>query len=67
MAPPTRDAPLRRLLRYSRAHRRRDKILKFEGSFHGMSDYGLTSWLPSHPGNYPQAMSDSAGVPDPER
>jgi glutamate-1-semialdehyde 2,1-aminomutase len=41
-------------MRLARAFRRRDKILKFEGGYHGMSDYGLmnicwcarsTTWL----------------------
>ncbi len=50
-------------MRLARAHSRRDRVLKFEGAFHGMSDYGLTSWLPKQPGNYPQARADSAGVP----
>ena len=50
-------------MRLVRAHRRRDKVLKFEGGFHGMSDYGLTSWIPKQPGNYPQARADSAGIP----
>ena len=30
-------------LRVARAYRRRDKILKFEGGFHGMHDYSLMS------------------------
>ena len=30
-------------MRIARAHRGRDKILKFEGGFHGMSDYALMS------------------------
>jgi glutamate-1-semialdehyde 2,1-aminomutase len=50
-------------MRLARAHRRREKILKFEGGFHGMSDYGLASWIPKQPGNYPQARADSAGIP----
>lgn len=50
-------------MRVARAYRRRDKILKFEGGYHGMSDYGLMSLWPKHPGNYPQAAPDSAGIP----
>ncbi len=50
-------------MRLARAHRRRDKILKFEGGYHGMSDYGLMSLWPSRPGNFPQAAPDSAGIP----
>jgi glutamate-1-semialdehyde 2,1-aminomutase len=50
-------------MRLARAFRRRDKILKFEGGYHGMSDYGLMSLWPSRPGNFPQAAPDSAGIP----
>jgi len=50
-------------LRAARAWRKRDRILKFEGGFHGMSDSVLMSWAPRHPGNFPQALPDSAGIP----
>ena len=50
-------------MRVARAHRKRDKILKFEGGFHGMSDYALMSMAPTRPGNFPQATPDSAGIP----
>jgi len=50
-------------IRAARAFRRRDKILKFEGGFHGMSDTVLMGWAPRQPGNFPQAMPDSAGIP----
>jgi glutamate-1-semialdehyde 2,1-aminomutase len=50
-------------LRLARAYRKRDKILKFEGGFHGMSDYALMSYAPKRPGNFPQASPDSAGIP----
>ncbi|MEE1554973.1 MAG: aminotransferase class III-fold pyridoxal phosphate-dependent enzyme, partial [Alphaproteobacteria bacterium] len=50
-------------MRLARAHSRRDKILKFEGGFHGMSDYALMSMAPKQPGNFPQAAPDSAGIP----
>ncbi|MDP6388841.1 MAG: aminotransferase class III-fold pyridoxal phosphate-dependent enzyme [Alphaproteobacteria bacterium] len=50
-------------MRVARAHTRRDKILKFEGGFHGMSDYALMSMAPARPGNFPQAIPDSAGIP----
>ena len=46
-----------------RAYRRRDKILKFEGGFHGMSEYSLQSLSPKRPGNFPQAAPDSPGIP----
>ena len=50
-------------LRIARAFRRRDKILKFEGGYHGMSDYGLMSLAPKRLANFPQAVPDSAGIP----
>ncbi len=50
-------------MRLARAFRKRDKILKFEGGYHGMSDYGLMSLWPTRPGNFPQAQPDSAGIP----
>jgi len=50
-------------LRLARAYRKRDKILKFEGGFYGMSDYALMSYAPKRPGNFPQASPDSAGIP----
>src|SRR5215475_14674244 len=33
-------------MRAARAYRKRDKILKFEGGYHGMSDYALMSMAP---------------------
>ncbi|MBU8544912.1 MULTISPECIES: aspartate aminotransferase family protein [Roseomonadaceae] len=50
-------------MRLARAFRRRDKILKFEGGYHGMSDYGLMSLAPQHLANFPQPVPDSAGIP----
>lgn len=50
-------------MRAARAYRKRDKILKFEGGFHGMNDYALMSMAPKRPGNFPQAAPDSAGIP----
>jgi len=50
-------------MRVARAYRGRDKILKFEGGFHGMSEYSLQSLSPKRPGNFPQAASDSPGIP----
>ncbi|MBV9250928.1 MAG: aminotransferase class III-fold pyridoxal phosphate-dependent enzyme [Acetobacteraceae bacterium] len=50
-------------MRVARAFRGRDKIMKFEGAFHGMSDPALMSWAPKQPGNFPQAVPDSAGIP----
>jgi glutamate-1-semialdehyde 2,1-aminomutase len=51
-------------LRLARAYRKRDKILKFEGAYHGMHDYALmsTHWTRT-PQDYPTAVPDSAGIP----
>ena len=50
-------------MRAARAFRKRDKILKFEGGYHGMSDYALVSLAPKSPGNFPRGSIDSAGIP----
>lgn len=51
-------------MRLARAYRKRDKILKFEGGFHGMNDFTLMSnqWT-FEPADFPQAVSNSAGIP----
>ena len=51
-------------MRLARGYRGRDKILKFEGGYHGMSDWGLMSLAPKRPGNFPRPVPDSAGIPD---
>src|SRR6266403_1816664 len=50
-------------LRVARAFRKRDKIMKFEGGFHGTHDYALMSVVPRSPKAFPAPMMDSAGVP----
>jgi glutamate-1-semialdehyde 2,1-aminomutase len=50
-------------LRVARAFRGRDKILKFEGGFHGTHDYALQSVSPRSPKAFPAPMPDSAGIP----
>jgi len=50
-------------MRAARAYTGRDKMLKFEGGYHGMSDYGLMSLAPRRSGNFPQPIPDSAGIP----
>ena len=50
-------------LRLARAHRKRDKILKFEGGFHGTHDYSLMSVGPRSPKAWPAPTPDSAGIP----
>jgi glutamate-1-semialdehyde 2,1-aminomutase len=50
-------------LRVARAFRGRDKVLKFEGGFHGTHDYALMSVSPRTPKAFPAAVPDTAGVP----
>ena len=50
-------------IRLVRAFRKRDKILRFEGGFHGMSDATLMSFAPKRLSNFPQPVPDSAGIP----
>ena len=50
-------------MRAARAFKKRDKILKFEGGYHGMSDYSLMSLAPKELGNFPRPVPDSAGIP----
>ncbi len=50
-------------MRVARAYTKRDKILKFEGGYHGMSDYGLMSLAPKRTSNFPRPIPDSAGIP----
>ena len=51
-------------LRLARAYRRRDKVLKFEGAYHGMHDYALMSnqWTMGSP-PFPKAVPNSHGIP----
>ena len=50
-------------MRLARAHTGRDKILKFEGGYHGMSAEALMSLAPTRLENFPLAVPDSAGIP----
>ncbi|MCB1017356.1 MAG: aminotransferase class III-fold pyridoxal phosphate-dependent enzyme, partial [Acidimicrobiales bacterium] len=51
-------------LRLARAATGRDKVLKFEGAFHGMHDYALvsTQWRWDPP-PFPEAVADTFGIP----
>jgi glutamate-1-semialdehyde 2,1-aminomutase len=51
-------------LRLARAYRKRDKILKFEGAYHGQGDYVLMSnhWT-QEPGEFPEPVPNSLGIP----
>ena len=52
-------------LRIARSFRKRDKILKFEGGYHGTSDYALMSVTPALNAlrDFPEPVPNSAGVP----
>ena len=50
-------------IRLARAYTGRDKILKFEGGYHGMSAEAQMSLAPDKLVNFPQAVPDSAGIP----
>ena len=50
-------------MRAARAYRKREKVLKFEGGFHGTSDYALMSVTPSSAEEFPQAVPNSGGIP----
>ena len=50
-------------LRAARAFTKRDKILKFEGGYHGTHDYALMSMAPSRLLDFPQPLPGSAGIP----
>lgn len=51
-------------MRLARAFTGRDKILKFEGGYHGMSAEAQMSLAPTRLVNFPQAVADSAGIPE---
>ncbi len=51
-------------IRLARAFTGRDRIVKFEGGYHGMSAEAQMSLAPSRMVNFPQAVPDSAGIPD---
>ncbi|WP_420412175.1 aspartate aminotransferase family protein [Roseibium sp.] len=51
-------------MRLARAFTGKDKILKFEGGYHGMSGEALMSLSPKTLVNFPQAVPDSAGIPE---
>ncbi|MEM9498940.1 MAG: aminotransferase class III-fold pyridoxal phosphate-dependent enzyme [Pseudomonadota bacterium] len=51
-------------MRLARAFTGRDKIVKFEGGYHGMSAEAQMSLAPEARVNFPQAVPDSAGIPE---
>lgn len=50
-------------LRLARAATGRDKILKFDGAYHGNCDYSLWNAGPEIAANDPTGRADSAGIP----
>ncbi len=50
-------------LRLARAYTGRDKILKFEGAYHGHHDYAMMNVTPASPPDFPAAAPDTDGVP----
>lgn len=50
-------------LRMARVFTGKEKILKFEGGYHGVHDYSLMSCFPKTVGSYPEAKPDSGGIP----
>ena len=50
-------------MRAARAFTGKEKILKFEGAFHGTSDYAQMSLTPPASVEYPQSLASTAGIP----
>ncbi len=50
-------------IRLARAYTGKNKIIKFEGGYHGMSPEAQMSLAPTTLSNFPQAVPDSAGIP----
>ena len=50
-------------MRLARAHTGKNKIVKFEGGYHGMSAEAQMSLMPTEQLAFPQAQPDSAGIP----
>lgn len=51
-------------MRLARAFTGREKIMKFEGGYHGMCAEAQMSLAPAQPANFPVAVPDSAGIPE---
>ena len=51
-------------MRLARAFTGRDKILKFEGGYHGMCAEAQMSLAPTRLANFPTPVPDSAGIPE---
>jgi glutamate-1-semialdehyde 2,1-aminomutase len=51
-------------IKLAKAYTSRNKILKFEGSYHGAHDYGIMSLFPQSLVEFPRAQPTSAGTSD---
>jgi glutamate-1-semialdehyde 2,1-aminomutase len=51
-------------IKLAKAYTGRNKILKFEGSYHGAHDYGIMSLFPQSLVEFPMAQPTSAGTSD---
>ena len=50
-------------MRLARAYTGREKILKFEGAYHGNHDYAMISTFPQAAGGWPAGKADTGGTP----
>jgi len=50
-------------MRAARSFTKKEKVLKFEGGYHGSSDYAVMSVTPSGAEEFPLAEANTAGVP----
>jgi len=50
-------------MRLARGFTRREKVLKFEGAYHGVHDYAQVSTTPRAAAQYPRSVPDTAGIP----
>ena len=50
-------------MRLARGFTGREKILKFEGAYHGHHDYAQISTAPKRESNFPEGIPDSFGIP----
>ena len=51
-------------IRLARGHTGKNKLLKFEGAYHGVHDYAQISTAPKRQSNYPAGIADTGGIPD---
>ncbi|MCA9188106.1 MAG: aspartate aminotransferase family protein [Pirellulaceae bacterium] len=51
-------------LRLARAYTGKDKIVKFEGAYHGAHDVGVTSLFPQNPPDFPLPLPSCDGLPN---